>query len=129
MRYVGRVPSSLPQPTTVAGTLRHLPSLFRELVVVARDHRLLVDRVSRDEARLNEALVRVEHLENVARGLGESVDRMHQTLVEADPAMALEIVTAVRDDVRSLLVTVAEQANLVRDQLAAPTGGELRSAN
>jgi hypothetical protein len=58
----------------------------------------------------------------VVRGLGESVDRMHRTLVDADPQMALEIVTSVRDDVRGLLVTVAEQANLVRDQLAGTVG-------
>jgi hypothetical protein len=35
--------------------------------------------------------------------------------------MALDVVTAVRDDVRSLLVTVAEQANVARDELSAPT--------
>ena len=121
MHYRDRVPASLPQKSTVTGTVRHLPTLCRELVVAARDHRMLVERVARDEARLNEALSRLADVEDVVRGLGESVDRMHQTLVEADPAMALDIVTSVRDDVRTLLVTVAEQANVVRDQLAAPT--------
>jgi hypothetical protein len=121
VHYRDRVPSSAPQPSTITGTLRHLPTLCRELVVVARDHRLLVERVNRDEAAVADALVRLANVEDIVRGLGESVDRMHRTLVESDPAMALDIVTAVRDDVRSLLVTVAEQANVARDELSAPT--------
>jgi hypothetical protein len=119
VHYRDAVPSNPQQPGTVTATLRNLPTLLRELVVVARDHRLLVERTNRDEARLSDAIERLAHLENVVRGLGESVDRMHQTLVESDPAMTLDVVTSVRDDVRALLVSVAEQANLVRDQVTA----------
>ena len=107
------------------GNLRRLPSLGQELVVMAKDHRLLVEQVRRDEQRLNEVAARLVAAEDQVRGIGESVDRLHQTLVEADPHMAYEIVTSVRDDVRSLLVEVTEQSNLARDQLVARTQGSL----
>lgn len=56
-------------------------------------------------------LTEFQQLRDLANGVQQTVDRMHQTLVDADPQLALEIVTAVRDDVRSLLIEVTEQLN------------------
>jgi len=108
--------SSSTRLRSLAAAIRHLPATSRELVTLGRDHRTLVEQVRRTESQLNDLSQRTHHVENLVKGVSESVDRLHATLVEADPRQALDIVTAVRDDVRSLLVEVAEQANLARDR-------------
>lgn len=105
-----------PRLRSFASALRHLPSTSRELITLGRDHRVLVEQMRRTETQLAELTQRMQRNEDLARGVSESVDRLHATLVEADPRQALDIVTAVRDDVRTLLVEVAEQANLLRDR-------------
>jgi len=103
----------------MVGTLRRLPTFTRELQLFLRDHAVLSEQVRRHEATILNHGERLVNLENSVRGLSDSVDRLHQTMTEADPHMAYEIVTSVRDDVRSLLVEVTEQANEVRDRLVA----------
>ena len=101
---------------SLAVAIRHLPATSRELMALSRDHRTLVEQVRRTETQMNELSQRTRHTEDVVRGVSESVDRLHATLMEADPRQAIDIATAVRDDVRALLVEVAEQANLLRDR-------------
>jgi hypothetical protein len=100
-------------------TLRRLPTFTHELQLFLRDHAVLSEQVRRHEATLLNHGERLVNVENHLRGLSEQVDRLHQTMTEADPHMAYEIVTSVRDDVRALLVEVTEQANQLRDRLVA----------
>lgn len=102
-----------------AAALAYLPRTRAELLTLSRDHQALVAQVRRFEERSAELLQRTEHAEAIVAGLDAAVERLHATLVEADPRQALDIVTAVRDDVRALLVEVAEQANLQRDRAGA----------
>ena len=99
---------------------RHLPSILQQSTHVARDHQLLTEQVRRDEDALRELTQRVGHLEDRVASAVAALDRMHQTLVDADPRMAYDVVTAVRDDVRSLLIEVTEQSNLAASRRARP---------
>jgi hypothetical protein len=63
-----------------------------------RDHRML--------------LATVHELQEQMGSVHRSIERMHQTLADADPQLSLEIVTQVRDDVRALMIDVTEQLNL-----------------
>ena len=117
---------SLPMPSesstfrSLASTLRHLPSLRAQLVTLTKDQRVLVQQVREVEDRLAEMTHRLQHAEDRANGVEEALARLHQTLVDADPQLAMEIVTAVRDDVRTLLVEVTEQANAASAALLSP---------
>jgi len=83
----------------------------QRLEVLEKDHRLLVDQVARISAAAG-------HLEEISAQLSS----IHRTLADADPQMAYEIITAVRDDVRSVLVEVTEQSNRVSAALVARVG-------
>lgn len=102
-----------------AAAVRNLPAMRHELTVLTRDHRALVEQVRNAEALVAELAQRTRHAEDGVRGVEESVERLHRTLVEADPRLALDIATSMRDDLRKLLVEVTEQANLVRDHAMA----------
>ncbi|MCC6226242.1 MAG: hypothetical protein IT195_07540 [Microthrixaceae bacterium] len=106
-----------------AAAIRHLATTRHEMIALARDQRALVQQVRDAEQTIDDLAQRTRHAEDLVAGLDASVERMHRTLVESDPRMALDIATAVRDDVRTLLVEVTEQANLLRDR-ATTTHGE-----
>lgn len=60
---------------------------------------------------LRAGLASVADLADQVEALRHRVDGLHQALVDADPQMSLDIVTAVRDDVRRLLVEITEAHN------------------
>jgi len=97
------------------GTIRDLPTIRQRLELLEKDHHLLVNQVRVAEGRLNEVTASLEIIT-------AQVTSIHETLVEADPRMAYDIVTAVRDDVRNVLVEVTEQSNRVADALASTFG-------
>jgi hypothetical protein len=105
------VPSNTSPLRSAVASFRALPGLRHQVLAARREYDQLVQQSRRDSQALAELTVRVSHAENQIAGILESIERMHQTLVEADPHMAYDIVTAVRDDVRALLVEVTEQAN------------------
>ena len=96
---------------SLLGSIKRLPATDRELRVLLRDHRQLVEQVRRDQQRLEDAEHALRHAAAQVQGVQEAVDRLHATISEADPQMAYDIVLAVRDDVRTLLVQLTEQAN------------------
>jgi hypothetical protein len=79
-------------------SLKASPETRRRTGDLERDHRVL--------------LATVRELQDQVEGLHRSIERMHQTLADADPQLALDIVTQVRDDVRGLMIEVTEQLNL-----------------
>jgi hypothetical protein len=83
----------------------------QRLAVLEKDHRLLVDQVARITAAAG-------HLEEISAQLAS----IHRTLADADPQMAYDIITAVRDDVQSVLVEVTEQSNRAAAALVARVG-------
>jgi hypothetical protein len=85
--------------------LRSVPAL-RERVDV------LGDRVASLAATAERA---ADHAEAAAR-LAEDA---HQALVRADPAQALDIVTATRDELRRLSVDLTEQLNRLSAEVAS----------
>ncbi len=84
------------------GSVRDLPLLRDRLEVLERDQRVLGEQMT----RMSAAAAQLE-------AISAQLSSIHRTLEEADPQMAYEIITAVRDDVRTLIVEVTEQSNRV----------------
>jgi hypothetical protein len=82
---------------SVIGAVKALPDTRRRTIVLEHEHQAILAAVNAfaDQVDRNE----------------QAINRMHQTLVDADPQRALDIVTQVRDDVRAFLVEVTEQLN------------------
>ena len=103
------------------GSARDLPSIRQRLEVLEKDHRLLLDQVRLDEDRLAQVTATANDAASRLRDVSAQLESVHRTLAEADPQLAYEIITTVRDDVRSLLVEVTEQSNRASAVLTSAT--------